>query len=154
MMLFLASGLYAKQGEVPFELAKKAAISFATKVFGETAVGPWKVYYGLDNLPAVHVFSFRLNSTGTLTEDEIMKQVTEGESLIAEWEKVGNKEMIKEGQKLKIGENNYGTIVISARYEKFLKMVSVLCKSLIFNRLGKHFFLDINFLFDFSGIQK
>lgn len=70
IILFLASSLYPREGEVPFELVEEASLSFAAEVFGEAAIGPWELYYGLDNLPAVYVFSFRLNSTDTLTEDE------------------------------------------------------------------------------------
>lgn len=116
-LIFSASIIRAKESQVPVELAKRAAISFAEDVFEKTVVGPSEIYYGLDNKPAVYVFPLSLKATTFPDEQQILNEVAEGEKTFDRGKELRDENLIKAGKQKMVGEGKYGMIMVSARYE-------------------------------------
>jgi len=115
--LFSSSAVKAKEGQVSVELAKRAAISFAEDIFGKRVPGPWEIYYGLDNKPAVYVFPLSLKAATFPDEQQVLDEVAEGRRMFERAKHSQDENLIKVGKRMMVGEDEYGMIMVSARYE-------------------------------------
>lgn len=116
-LIFFASPILAKEGQVPLELAKRAAASFGEDIFEKAIIGPSEIYYGLDNEPAVYVFPFSLKATTFPDNQQILNEVAEGEKTFNKGKALRDENLIKAGKQRMVGEGEYGMIMVSARYE-------------------------------------
>lgn len=102
---------------VPFQLAKRAATSFAEALSIQGELGPVYTYYGVNGKPSVYVFVFSLSQTSFPKEDEILKKVVLGWKAYQQKKKIGDWEGIKKAKKMITGQGDFLTIVVSARSE-------------------------------------
>jgi len=116
--IFLLSFPIKTQGsQVPFELAEKVAFSFSRDIFENAVFGPSERYYGLDNKPAVYVFALNLKGESFPNEHEILNKVAEGRKVFDRGRELHDEELTKAGKRMMVGEDEYGMIMVSARYE-------------------------------------
>ena len=115
--LLFCSAVKAKEGQVPTKLATRAAIFFAEDVFEKAVLGPSEIYYGLDNKPAVYVFALNLKGEPFPNEHEILNKVAEGRGMFERAKESHDENLIKAGKRMIVGEDEYGMIMVSARYE-------------------------------------
>lgn len=116
--IFLLSFPIEAQGsQMPFELAEKAAFSFSRDIFENAVFGASRIYYGLDNKPAVYVFALNLKGETFPNEQEILNKVSEGIKVFERGRELHDEKLIKAGKRMMVGEGEYGMIMVSARYE-------------------------------------
>jgi len=102
---------------VPFELAKRAAISFAEGLSVHGQLGPVYTYYGVDEKPSAYVFVFSLKETSFPKETEILKKVALGWEAYQQKKDFGDQEGLKSAKEMITGQGDFLTIVVSARKE-------------------------------------
>ncbi|MBN1185515.1 MAG: hypothetical protein JXB49_24730, partial [Bacteroidales bacterium] len=108
----------AKEGQVPFPIVNNKAINFSKTVFDKADPGPYHIFYDNKGEVAVYYFTFLLGDRQCPIENEIRKEVEEGKLHLDQAIKLGNKEMINQVRRKIIGENIYGTVVVSGTYDK------------------------------------
>jgi hypothetical protein len=116
-LLFFSFSSQAVQ-EVSFDLAKKAAEQFSSKVFGEASVGLPQLYFGIDGKPAAYVFTVCLSREIFPSEKDILDSIARGSAIEIEGVKTRDSELIRIGRELKLGSGNFGSIMVSATYDK------------------------------------
>ena len=118
IFVILGLSLVLNAQELPIELAQKAAESFSTVVFGEAKVGLPKLYYGVDNKPAVYVFTLYFGKGELPSENDIMKKVEDGYKTELEGIQQKDKALIQKGRKLKLNTDQFGAVMVSATSDK------------------------------------
>lgn len=117
-LMMLVQLLEAKEGDVPFRIAKKVATNFSKRVFEKANPGPYHIFYDKNGKVTAYYFTFLLSEGECPSEREIKKEVEGRKLLLEEAIRLGNKEMISQTKRKMAGENVYGTIVVSATYDK------------------------------------
>jgi hypothetical protein len=105
------------QGEafVPFELVQKIASKTAQGKWGAVALGPALACCDADGNALAYMFPCSFGAGAFPTYSAILSSVQEGRRMTEE----GNAEDSEKGRQKSIGEGQYGTVVVSARYDRY-----------------------------------
>lgn len=128
LALMLVQPLFSEQPPLPYKKAQKAALSYAEQLWGKVQVGEGIVFVDPADYPTIYMFTIYCGKDVFPDEDAILNQVADarayrlqGEALLKQGEEIRDHaliekgyQMVEEGWKRMLDEDNFGTMFVSA----------------------------------------
>ncbi len=115
-LVFGINALLIAADHLPFETLRSLALTRARLRWGEVAMGPILPCYDLNREVASYIFTFRIGDSYFPTQEEIEAMIREGEALEAQSR--GDLDLYLRALRLKFGTDQFGNIVLGARYDR------------------------------------